>query len=193
MRSALVLFSAALFVVACRHATADTPSPSIPVSHGLQPHGETQEATVTDIVDGDTIHVEIGGQEFRVRYIGIDAPEIAHDDNPGELLGAEASQANAALVEGQTVILEKDVSDTDQFGRLLRYVWLPPETDTKDWTMVELELAHTGMADVKSYPPDTYWQVILRQTQASARDAGLGIWASPANPPQTPVGGRPPY
>jgi micrococcal nuclease len=147
------------------------------VSHGLQPHGETQEATVTEIVDGDTIHVEIGGVEYRVRYIGIDAPEVAHDDNPGEWLGAEATQANAALVDGQLVILEKDVSDTDQFGRLLRYVWLPPETGA-DWTMVELELVHTGFADAKTYPPDTARQADLQAAEDAARDAGLGIWSA---------------
>jgi micrococcal nuclease len=162
------------------------------VSHGLQPHGETQEATVTEIVDGDTIHVDIGGVEYRVRYIGIDAPEVAHDDNPGEWLGAEATQANAALVDGRLVILEKDVSDTDQFGRLLRYVWLPGDTEV-DWTLVQLELVDVGMADAKTYPPDTYWQLNLRAAEASARDYYLGIWGSPTSPPQTPVGGRPPH
>jgi micrococcal nuclease len=141
----------------------------------LQPHGATQQATVTEIVDGDTIHVEIGGVEFRVRYIGIDAPEVAHDNNPGEPLGAEATQSNADLVEGATVILEKDVSDTDQFGRLLRYVWLGgPGT----WQLVNGELAEQGLADVKSYPPDTRWQAILQQAEDDAKDADLGIWAN---------------
>jgi micrococcal nuclease len=163
------------------------------VSHGLQPHGATEQATVTDIVDGDTIHVEIGGVEYRVRYIGIDAPEVAHDNNPGEWLGGEATQANANLVGGALVILEKDMSDTDQFGRLLRYVWLPPATDMTDWTLVQLELVHAGMADAKTYPPDTYWQLNLRAAEASARDDHLGMWGSPTSPPQTPIDGRPPH
>lgn len=161
----------ALLLAACGQLPLAT------VTTSMAPHGETQEATVTEIVDGDTIHVEIGGVEFRVRYIGIDAPEVAHDNNPGERLGQEASQANADLVEGATVILEKDVSDTDQFGRLLRYVWIPPDTDA-GWTMVNLQLAAEGMADVKSYPPDTYWQPNLAQAEDNAKEADLGIWAN---------------
>ncbi|MDL2335353.1 MAG: thermonuclease family protein [Chloroflexota bacterium] len=152
--------------------------PFDPTPPPFQPHGETQEATVTYIVDGDTIHVEIGGQEYRVRYIGIDAPEIAHDTNPGEPLGPEATQANADLVEGERVILEKDTSDTDQFGRLLRYVWLPTGPGPIGWVMVNLELAKEGMADVKRYPPDTYWQKALQQAESNAREAGLGIWSN---------------
>ena len=133
---------------------------------------------MTYIVDGDTIHVDIGGTEYRVRYIGMDAPEIAHDGNPAERLGPEATQANAHLVANQQVILETDTSDTDQFGRLLRYVWLPPTTTNGTWLMVDEELAAEGMADVKRYPPDTYWQSVLQQAEDNAREAGLGIWSN---------------
>jgi micrococcal nuclease len=177
MRSAVAFLSALLLIGACATRTPPTPSPSPTTRPEFHPYGETQEATVTDIVDGDTIRVEINGQEFRVRYIGVDAPEISHDNNPGEPLGEEATQANADLVDGQVVILEKDVSDTDDFGRLLRYVWLAPDTDS-GWMMVELELAHQGLADVKRYPPDLYWQEVLGQAEASARDKYLGIWAN---------------
>ena len=185
----------ALLVVGCSFVSAPTAPPTFtptratptltfhvpvdPMPAPFQPHGATQQATVIYITDGDTIHVEIDGQEFRVRYIGIDAPEIAHDGNPGERLGPEATQANAQLVEGKTVILEKDTSDTDQFGRLLRYVWLKPaDPATRDWTMVDLELAAEGMADVKRYPPDTYWQGALQQAEDNAREQDLGIWSN---------------
>lgn len=179
MRSALV-FLGAVALAGCQTLLAPTATPTsapsaLPTSDGIAPHGATQQATVTSITDGDTIRVEIGGQEFRVRYIGIDAPEIAHDNNPGEPLGSEASQTNADLVLGQIVILEKDASDTDQFGRLLRYVWLGgPGT----WDLVNEELAAQGLADVKSYPPDTYWQDYLQQAEDNAREADLGIWAN---------------
>lgn len=183
--------AAALLVAGCQAVVVPTTTPSHapatqtpagvfdPTPAPFQPHGETQEAIVTYIVDGDTIHVEMGGQEYRVRYIGIDAPEIAHDTNPGERLGPEATQANADLVEGERVILEKDTSDTDQFGRLLRYVWLYSTDSLPWWTMVDLELAKEGMADVKRYPPDTYWQSALQQAESNAREAGLGIWSAP--------------
>ncbi len=193
MRAAgLVGAIGAALLVACQAIVVPTPTPTTaptptltfappfdPTPPPFQPHGATQEATVTDIVDGDTIHVQIGGQEFRVRYIGIDAPEIAHDTNPGEPLGPEATQANADLVEGERVILEKDTSDTDQFGRLLRYVWLYSTDTLPWWKMVNLELAQEGMADVKRYPPDMYWQDALQQAESNARAAGLGIWSTP--------------
>lgn len=70
-------------------------------------------------MDGDTIDVLIDGQEYCVRYIGIDTPEVC---GGADCYGPEASQANRDLVEDQTVALEKDVSETDQFDRLLRYV-----------------------------------------------------------------------
>ena len=172
---------AAVAVIACQPPVAPTATPNATpnaaptLPTGIEPQGATQQATVTDVVDGDTIHVEIDGQEFRVRYIGLDAPEIAHDTNPGEPFGVEATQANAALVDGQLVILEKDVSDTDQFGRLLRYVWLGgPGT----WLLVNAELAYEGMADVKAYPPDTARQAELQSAEDAAMSADLGIWAN---------------
>lgn len=173
MRIVSTILCAAL-LVACQAGAAPATT-----SDGIAPHGPTQQATVTQIVDGDTIHVEMDGVEYRVRYIGIDAPEIAHDNNPGEPLGDEATQANADLVEGATVTLEKDTSDTDQFGRLLRYVWLTSDdAGSVRWTMVNLELAAEGMADVKTYRPDTYWQQVLQQAEDQAKAAELGIWAN---------------
>jgi micrococcal nuclease len=89
------------------------------------------EAQVTNVVDGDTIDVLIDGQEFRVRYIGVDTPETVHPTLGEQPYGSEASDYNKSLVENQTVFLEKDVSETDQYGRLLRYVWL----DEEIWSM----------------------------------------------------------
>lgn len=76
---------------------------------------------VVRVIDGDTIEIE-GGD--RVRYIGIDTPETVDPRKPVQCYGQEASNKNKELVEGKTVELEKDVSETDKYGRLLRYVWL---------------------------------------------------------------------
>ena len=75
------------------------------------------------MTDGDTIVVAIDGTEYRVRYIGMDAPESVAPDSPVELFALAATAANEALVGGKQVILERDVSETDQFDRLLRNVW----------------------------------------------------------------------
>src|SRR4030042_2567140 len=76
---------------------------------------------VTRVIDGDTIEIE-GGQ--KVRYIGIDTPEKVDPRPSVQCYGKEAAAKNKELVEGKRVRLEKDVSETDKYGRLLRYVFV---------------------------------------------------------------------
>ncbi|MBI2853006.1 MAG: thermonuclease family protein [Chloroflexi bacterium] len=120
-----------------------------------------ETALVVRIIDGDTIDIEGG---FRVRYIGIDTPER------DEHFFLEATEANRRLVEGKRVRLEKDVSETDRYGRLLRYVWVGDR-------MVNVELVRLGMAETKSYPPDVKYQDYFKQMEGEARAVGRGIWA----------------
>jgi endonuclease YncB( thermonuclease family) len=123
------------------------------------------------VSDGDTIRVVVDGQEVRVRYIGIDTPEVGEGAEP---FGAEAAEANERLVAGRTVVLERDVSDTDRFGRLLRHVWL--ETDA-GWVLVSRELLRLGLAQVVTFPPDVkYHDGVLLPAQDAAREAGIGLW-----------------
>jgi len=119
----------------------------------------TDTVRVTEVVDGDTIIIEGG---YHVRYIGIDTPEV-HPQV--EAFGLEAWQANRELVEGKAVRLERDVSETDKYGRLLRYVWV-------DGTMVNAELVRRGLAEAKAYPPDTKYRSYLEQVEAEARRVG---------------------
>lgn len=74
--------------------------------------------TVTRVINGDTIEVE-GGK--RVRYIGMDTPEMGDGRKGAACFAGEATEENKRLVDGKTVRLEKDVSETDQYGRLLRF------------------------------------------------------------------------
>ena len=80
-----------------------------------------------------------------------------------------------ALVEGREVILERDVSDTDQFDRLLRDVWI--EDAPGSWILVNLELIRQGFAQVSTYPPDIKYVDLLLEAQEAARTASLGLWA----------------
>ncbi|MFC1974569.1 thermonuclease family protein [Chloroflexota bacterium] len=123
-----------------------------------------ETARVTQVIDGDTIVIE---GSYRVRYIGIDAPEV-HPQS--EAYGIEAWQANRELVEGKEVRLERDVSETDKYGRLLRYVYV-------DDIFVNAELVRDGLAEARAYPPDTKYQDYLEQMETEARKAGRGIWA----------------
>ena len=158
-------------------APTGTPGPEGGTSWG--PTGPTQAAHVTTITDGDTIHVDISGVDHRLRYIGMDTPESVKPGSPVEPYAKAAAARNALLVADRDVILEKDVSETDRYGRLLRYVWLD---DGGAWTMVNLELVRTGYAQVMTYPPDVKYASRFVAAERAARDAGLGLWADGATP-----------
>ncbi len=137
-------------------ATATTPQ---------EPSPETMtEVAVVRVIDGDTIKVDIGGMLFSVRYIGINCPE---SDQPG---GSEATEANRQLVEGQLVKLEKDVSDVDRYGRLLRYVYVGE-------LFVNAELVALGYAQAATYPPDVAFADLFVDLEREAREGGRGLWA----------------
>lgn len=166
----MALLAAVLLLAAgCQPPLAGLPGSSL----DLAPTGPTQEAAVVRVVDGDTIIVRLGGRDLRLRYIGIDAPETVRPDHPVEWLGPEASEANRRLVQGRAVVLEQDVSETDRFGRLLRYVWL---RDGDDWLMVNHELVRLGYAQVTTFPPDVRYADLLLEAQREAREAGRGLW-----------------
>lgn len=121
---------------------------------------------VKRIIDGDTIELE-GGE--RVRYIGIDTPETV---NPGKLVqcfGKEASRANRELVEGKLVKLEKDISNRDKYGRLLRYVY-------QEDKFVNLELVRNGYAYAFTYPPDVKNSKLFVGAEKAARENHQGLW-----------------
>ena len=147
------------------------------------PTGPTEVGRVVRITDGDTIRVLIDGEEERVRYIGIDTPERAGPDVlVVEPYAVEATLANTKLVGGKEVVLERDVSETDRFDRLLRYVWLSPDldnatTDDDAWRLVNLELVRAGLAEAVRYPPDVEYAAILEAAESDARAAGRGMWA----------------
>lgn len=138
------------------------------------------------IVDGDTIKVEWQGAMVSVRYIGMDAPETVKPDTPVAWMGPQASAANQKLLDqaGGTVYLEKDVSETDQYGRLLRYVWIRANGA---WLMVNLELLRLGVAQVETVPPDVkYIDPWFLDAQAAARAARIGLWGSTPKPAASP-------
>jgi micrococcal nuclease len=146
------------------------------------PTGPTIEATVVRVVDGDTIVVAYGGDEYKVRYIGMDAPETKDPNSPVEFMGPQATTANTALVKGKTVFLEKDVSEVDQYDRLLRYVWV---NDGIVWTLVNRELVRQGLAIARSYPPDVRYDDLYRAAATDAQLSGLGMYAATPTPAPT--------
>ena len=155
---------------------------SSPSALAFGPTTKTTKAKVVRVVDGDTIVVAYGGKQHIVRYIGMDAPETKAPNTAVQWMGPQATAANVALLRGQTVYLEKDVSEVDRFDRLLRYVWT---TDGTAWTLVSLELVRLGVASAKSYPPDTRYDPVYLNAQTTAKASSLGLWGTPPPAPVT--------
>lgn len=128
------------------------------------PNARPQTARVTRVIDGDTIEVRLEGQTVRVRYIGIDTPET------DERFYEQATLANATLVDGKTVTLFRDVSETDRYGRLLRYVFVGD-------VFVNYELIRQGYAFASTYPPDVACAVPFSEAEHLARTERIGLWA----------------
>lgn len=130
---------------------------------------------VLRVIDGDTIEVSLGpsassGQAvWKIRYIGIDTPEIVDPDKPVQCFGREASFKNKELVLGKEVELEKDISETDKYGRLLRYVFV-------DNLFINDELVRQGFAQVSTFPPDVTYQDQFLAAQKEAREENRGLW-----------------
>lgn len=119
-------------------------------------------AQVVQIIDGDTIDVRLSdGTRQRVRYVGMNTPER------DEVCYSEAKQANALFVEGKTVRLVKDVSNTDQYDRLLRYVYVGD-------LFVNRALVEQGYAEAVVYDPDRahYDEFVALEKQAASARRG---------------------
>jgi micrococcal nuclease len=137
---------------------------------------QTDDCAVVHVVDGDTIHVQCGARVEKVRYIGMDAPEIHHPIWGAEPGGREAAALNRRLVGGRHVRLELDVRARDQYGRLLAYVWAGD-------LMVNAELVRLGYAQVMTVPPNVRYQALFLKLQREARAAGRGLWAASSPTP----------
>lgn len=131
-------------------------------------------ATVTRVVDGDTIHVSIRGRDETVRFIGINTPETVDPRAPVECFGEEAHRHTEELLpKGTAVRLVRDVEARDRYHRLLAYVYR-----AKDGLFVNLELAKDGYADLLTFPPNVAHVDDFTAAVREARDANRGLWAS---------------
>ena len=115
---------------------------------------------VKEVVDGDTI---ILSDNSRVRLIGINTPEY------GMYFYGEAREVLEAMVLGREVVLEKDISEVDKYGRLLGYVYT-------DDLFVNLEMVKRGFANAYTYPPDVKYTEKFLAAERYARLNNLGLW-----------------
>lgn len=147
--------------------TIPSVTPALSVTTSANASSQTvYETIVVKVIDGDTVEIA-GGQ--KLRYIGINAPESVDPRRPIQCFGKEASEKNRLLIEGKTVRLEKDVSETDRFGRLLRYVYIED-------VMINELLVKEGYAIASAYPPDVKYQDRLKLAENEARSNNHGLW-----------------
>ncbi|HPI97993.1 MAG TPA: thermonuclease family protein [Synergistales bacterium] len=130
-------------------------------------------ARVVDVIDGDTVVVKIHGILERLRYLGIDTPELHHPERGMEELGIDAFVANRELVLNRTVTLEFDVVRRDKYGRLLAYVWL---MDGNTPCMVNEELVRSGYALPLTIPPNLKYSELISRGLSLARTEKNGFW-----------------
>jgi endonuclease YncB( thermonuclease family) len=130
---------------------------------------ELAAGTVAEVLDGDTIVVDLGGVRQEVQYLGMAAPAA------GACFAAEAAAANAQLLVGQQVWLERQASDTAA-GVLLRDVWIAAPDGAP--ALVAARLLEAGAGTANPAPPDTRYQAWLAASEALGRSNGAGLWGA---------------
>ncbi len=138
---------------------------------------DDEYAVVVRAIDGDTIELATGE---RVRYVGIDTPELYQRSGTAwvyhpEPYAEQAWTVNRLAVEGRTVRMEFDVERRDRYRRRLAYVYL-------DDRFVNADLVAQGLADVRTIPPNTRYAELFRRLEREAHDARRGVWAERAGP-----------
>lgn len=139
----------------------------------LESSPSSRLASVARVIDGDTIELET---RQKVRYIGIDTPELHHPTKPVQCFAQEAMMANKKLVEGKRVTLEKDVSETDRYGRLLRFVYVMDPVSSNAAIFVNDYLVRQGYAYAATFPPDVKFSHQFLAAQTEARENNRGLW-----------------
>lgn len=136
-----------------------------------KPPPDPSIAQVIQVIDGDTIRVRfVSNATRRVRYIGVDTPEL----RPAPACYAKAAvNANSGLVNGEKVRLIFDDERRDRYGRLLAYVYR-----ARDRRFVNLELARQGFATPLTIPPNNAHAGDLRRAARGARERSLGLWGA---------------
>ena len=140
-----------------------------------------EPARLSRVVDGDTADFVLSdGTTDRVRFLLIDTPETVDPSRPVGCFGQEASDFTTWLLSlgetpGAAIYLERDVSERDQYDRLLRYVWLDLGGEVY---LVNEALARSGYASLSTFPPDVKYVEQIQAAQAFAERHQRGLWGA---------------
>lgn len=156
-------------VAGCREVApvdrTGSPGAGTPAASALTP------ATVTRVVDGDTIHVDLEGVDTTIRLIGIDTPEVDGPYTEAECFGSEASAYTERALVGRDVQLEFDAERIDRYDRTLAYVWL-------DGVLFDERILADGYALVATFPPNVEYVDRFVTAQRAAKAADRGLWGA---------------
>ncbi len=128
---------------------------------------------VAYVYDGDTVKLDDGRH---VRFIGINAPEIAHNGKPAQAFGDRARRQLRALLARHhyRIALRYDVERTDHYGRTLAHLYL------RDGTSIEAWLLQRGLATTLVVPPNAGNVECYADVEQAARRARTGLWSLPS-------------
>jgi micrococcal nuclease len=167
---------AALVVAACIVAVLE--GCGRPEAYGNPSDVLDANAVVTRIVDGDTLGIQIGDQEERVRLIGINTPESVDRSRPVMCFGKEATaHLTSLLPPGTPVRVELDVEPRDRYDRMLAYVHR-----ASDGRFVNLAMVEDGFADQYTFPPNVAHTESFGVAARTARSEGRGLWSACERP-----------
>lgn len=184
----LLLFSLLLYLLFLRF-DLPTPSPGsaiiTPYPSAILPSKLEGPFKVIQVLDGDTIEVEINASVQKIRFVGLDTPEVQGPNRSAMCFGADASAKTKELLSGQSVYLETDspINLIDKYDRLLRYIYR-----TSDNLFISKYLVEFGYATEYSYQGVAHkYQSEFRRAQETARSQIRGLWnprncATPPNP-----------
>ncbi|UOQ86420.1 thermonuclease family protein [Gracilibacillus salinarum] len=157
----ILLFLISIFLTSCGLPAMDYSSDTV----------YDAEAKVIHVVDGDTIKIEINGEEENIRLLLVDTPETKHPDLPKQPFGQEASDFAEKILSGETVQVEFDGPKRDKYDRLLGYIWI----DGENFNQLLLKNGLARYAYV--YDPPYTHQTEMEQAEQEAQADQLGIWS----------------
>lgn len=145
-------------------------------------------ATVVEVIDGDTVRLEVATGVEVVRLLGIDTPETVDPNRPAQCFGAEASAyLTTMLPVGTPVLLTRDQQIRDVFGRLLGYVFV-----ASSGQFTNAEMIRGGFANTLSIEPNNAYRDTFADALRDAKKDKAGLWAKCDGPDQPLVDGRAP-
>lgn len=133
-------------------------------------------ALVVEVIDGDTVTLDVGGHTETVRLVGIDTPETVHPTKPVECFGPQASAfLTRVLPPGSQVRIQRDTQARDSYGRLLLYLFLPAPSGDR---FVNLELVARGFVVPLAIEPNTRWRSAFVDAAFEAQQNSRGLWGA---------------